>query len=294
MKELWSRTADMFKMMTIYDFIDILAVGVLIFLAYRFISGRRAGKLAVGIAVIIFLSIASNVFHLNTMSFLFSNLFQVGIIAIIIVFQPELRSALEKMGGVKEYINHVSLNKSEKHLADCIDIVCDAVCDMALDKTGALIVFERSTKLGDIIKSGTLINADLSVNLIKNIFYKNSPLHDGAMVIRDNRIISAKCMLPLSTKSSMDSEEFATRHRAAIGMSENSDAVVVVVSEQTGIISITYGGNIDRDYDYRKLHDALLHFLTQTPAQNPNGERKGGFLPKKKQKNVKGDQSGQE
>lgn len=282
MSELWNNIVDMFKMMTIYDFIDILAVGVLIFIAYRFISGRRAGKLALGIAVIIILSIISNLINLNTMSFLFSNLFQVGIVALIVVFQPELRSALEKMGGVKEYINHVSLNKSEKHVTECIDIVCDAVCDMALDKTGALIVFERSTKLGDIIKSGTIVNADLSVNLIKNIFYKNSPLHDGAMVIRDYRIVSAKCMLPLSTKSSMDSEEFATRHRAAIGMSENSDAIVVVVSEQTGIISITHGGNIDRGYDYRRLHDALLRYLTQTPAQNTGNEKKGGLFSKKK------------
>lgn len=273
MIEFWNNIADMFKMMTIYDLIDILAVSVLIFLAYRFISVRRAGKLTIGIAIIIILSVLSNIFHLNTMSFIFSNLFQVGIVALIVVFQPELRSALEKVGGVREYINHVSLNKSEKHVAECIDIICNAVCDMALDKTGALIVFERAEKLDDVIKSGTIVNADLSVNLIKNIFYKNSPLHDGAMVIRDFRIISAKCMLPLSTKSSMASEEYATRHRAAIGMTEVSDAVVVVVSEQTGVISVTHGGGIEREYDYRKLHETLEGFLT--PSSQNAGEKKG-------------------
>jgi len=273
MKEMWKSLLDIFSRMTIFDFIDIFIVGLLIFLAYRFISERRAGKLALGIIMLVALATLSEILKLRTIAFLMSNLFQVGIIAIIIVFQPELRSALEKVGGVQEYINQVASGKDGNHMNDCIDVICSAVCDMSLDKTGALIVFERSTKLGDIIKSGTLVDADISANLIKNIFYKNSPLHDGAMIIRDGRIRAAKCMLPLTTNPKID-REFATRHRAAIGMSENSDAVVVVVSEQTGIISIAYKGELTRNYDYRKLHDTLVGYLIQTPANNAGAERK--------------------
>ncbi len=273
MKEMWNTLMDMFGRMTIFDLIDILVVGILIFLAYRFISERRAGKLAFGILVIVLIAAVSELFQLRTIAFLMSNLFQVGMIAIIIVFQPELRSALEKMGGVQEYINQVASNKDEKHIHDCIDTICSAVCDMSLDKTGALIVFERSTKLGDIIKSGTLVDAGISANLIKNIFYKNSPLHDGAMIIRDCRIRAAKCMLPLTSNPKID-REFATRHRAAIGMSENSDAVVVVVSEQTGVISVAYKGELTRNYDYRKLHDTLLGYLIQKDVNELKGDRK--------------------
>lgn len=285
MKEIWSNLTDMFGRMTIFDFVDILVVGILIFLAYRFISERRAGKLAFGILILIAVAVLSEFLQLRTIGFLLSNLFQVGIIAIIIVFQPELRSALEKVGGVQEYINHVASNKDEKHINECIEVICSAVCDMSLDKTGALIVFERSTRLGDIIRSGTIVDADISANLIKNIFYKNSPLHDGAMIIRDCRIRAAKCMLPLTTNPKID-REFATRHRAAIGMSENSDAVVVVVSEQTGIMSVAYKGELTRNYDYRKLHDTLAGYLIQTQSSAPNKDKKSRFkVRSKKNKN---------
>ena len=280
MKELWVNLVETFKAMTVFDFIDIAVVAGLIFIAYKFIRERRAGKLAFGIVVLVAVAGLSEVLNLRTVGFVMSNLFQVGVIALIIVFQPELRSALEKMGGVREYINHVGTNRDEKHVNECIESVCNAVCDMSLDKTGALIVFEKSTRLGDIVKSGTLVNADISANLIKNIFYKNSPLHDGAMIIRDCKIISAKCMLPLTTNSEADSE-YATRHRAAIGMSENSDAVVVVVSEQTGIISVAYRGELTRNYDYRKLYTTLVTHLVQTPVVNQDGDRRAKRRTKK-------------
>lgn len=271
MAEFWNNFVNMIKMMTIFDAIDIFIVSILLYVAYKFIRERRAGKLAFGVLMLIIVELLSEIFNLRTIGFLMENLFQVGIIALIIVFQPELRTALEKVGGVREYINPVGARDS-KHLAEKVEMICNAVCDMSLDKTGALIVFERSTKLGDIIKSGTIVNADISVRLIKNIFYKNSPLHDGAMIIRDGRIYSAKCMLPLTTSNQTDSE-YATRHRAAIGMSENSDAVVVVVSEQTGIISIAVGGELKRNYDYRSLYNALMQYLAQAP-QNQKEKRK--------------------
>ena len=270
MAEIWSRFIDMIKMMTIFDAIDIFIVSILIYLAYRFIRERRAGKLAFGVLMLIVVEILSQVLNLRTIAFLMENLFQVGLIALIVVFQPELRTALEKVGGVREYINPVGA-KDAKHFAEKVETICNAVCDMSLDKTGALIVFERSTKLGDIIKSGTLIDADISSNLIRNIFFKNSPLHDGAMIIRNGRIHSAKCMLPLTTNTQID-REFATRHRAAIGMSENSDAVVVVVSEQTGVISIAVGGELKRNYDYRSLYNDLMKYLN--PDQQTGKEKR--------------------
>lgn len=280
MNELLSRFAEIFKSMTVFDFIDIAVVAGLIFVAYKFIRERRAGKLAFGIVMLIVLAGLSELLNLRTVGFVMSNLFQVGLIALIIVFQPELRSALEKMGGVREYINHVGANKEENQMAENIESVCNAVCDMSLDKTGALIVFERKTNLDDIIKSGTLVNADISSNLIKNIFYKNSPLHDGAMIIREGRIISAKCMLPLTANSSADSE-YATRHRAAIGMSEASDAIVIVVSEQTGIISVAIKGELDRNYDYRKLYTTLTAHFSQAQQPSAEGDRRSKRRTKK-------------
>jgi len=275
MAELWQNFLDMVKMMTIFDLVDIFIVAALIYVAYKFIRERRASKLAFGVVMLIVVEIVSSLFNLKALGFLMETLFQVGIIALIIVFQPELRTALEKVGGVRELINPV-VSRDAKHVSEYVEVVAHAVCDMSLDKTGALIVFERSTKLGDTISSGTVVNADISCNLIKTIFFKNSPLHDGAMVIRDGRIYSAKCMLPLTKNQSID-KEFATRHRAAIGMSENSDAVVVVVSEQTGVISVAVEGELKRNYDYRSLYNELIHLLAQAPsvAKEKNGGKKG-------------------
>jgi len=272
MAEYWQTFLSTVKSMTIFDLIDILIVTVLIYVAYKFLRERRASKLALGVLTLVIVQIISSIFNLRTIGFLMQTLFQVGIIALIIVFQPELRTALEKVGGVRELINPV-VTKDSKHITENIETVCNAVCDMSLDKTGALIVFERTTKLGEYISSGTIVNADISANLIKTIFFKNSPLHDGAIIIRDGRIHSAKCMLPLTKNNQID-KEFATRHRAAIGMSENSDAVVVVVSEQTGVISVACKGELKRNYDYRTLYNELVRLLVQTqPApKDKNGK----------------------
>ena len=282
MAAFWQSFLNMIKAMTIFDLIDILVVTILFYVVYKFIRERRASKLAFGVIMLILIEILSVLFKLRTLSFLMENVLQVGVIALIIVFQPELRTALEKVGGVREFINPVGGAKDSKQMIECIEMICNAVCDMSLDKTGALIVFERSTRLGDTIGSGTLVNADISSNLIKTIFFKNSPLHDGAIIIRDCRIYSAKCMLPLTKNTQID-KEFATRHRAAIGMSENSDAVVVVVSEQTGVISIAVGGELKRNYDYRTLYNELVHYLVQTPVANKERHAK-------KKKNDKSDE----
>ena len=200
---------------------------------------------------------------MHAMQFLMQNVFQVGVIAVIIVFQPELRSALEKVGAEPfkslRSIGESKAGESSQTIA-MITSLTEAVCDMSLDKTGALIVIERTTKLGDIIKSGTIINANPTAFLIRNIFFNKAPLHDGAMVIRDNRLYAAGCFLPLSTNGDII-KDLGTRHRAAIGMSENSDAVIVVVSEETGTISIALEGQLKRNFSYNTLKSELVSLL---------------------------------
>lgn len=249
--------------MDILDLLDIGLVWILLYLAYKFIRERRAGKLAVGVVILFALQALGEFWNLSAMKFILENVFQVGLIALIIVFQPELRSALEKVGGEPfRGIKNLTDAKDVALYTDAIDNLCEAVCDMSLDKTGALIVIERYTKLGEFIRSGTEINADISSYLLKNIFFNKAPLHDGAVIIRSTRIAAAGCFLPLSTNTDIV-KDLGTRHRAAIGMSENSDAVVIVVSEETGVISIAQNGRLTRNYDYTRLHKELTNIMLE-------------------------------
>ena len=245
------------------DLIDIAIVAFVFYYVYKFIRERRAGKLAAGILILILVLLLSSILEMHALGFILSNVFQVGIIALIIVFQPELRSALEKVGEEPlKGLRNIGDSKSQgsAQTLAMIGEVTQAVCDMSLDKTGALIVIERSTKLGDIIKSGTIVNANPTAFLIRNIFFNKAPLHDGAMVIRGDRIYSAGCFLPLSTNDDII-KDLGTRHRAAIGMSENSDAVIIVVSEETGTISIALEGQLKRNFSYNTLKSELTALL---------------------------------
>lgn len=266
------RLLELFQMMDIIDLIDILLTSVVFYYAIKFIRERRAGKLAIGVILLVLLQLASTAFELPVIGFLMQNLFQVGIISMIVLFQPELRSALEKIGGVQvggiRGIINPNDQKHKEHLSQTVESICMAVCDLALDKTGALIVFERSTKLGEYIRSGTVVNADISPRLIKNIFFNKSPLHDGAVIIREDRLYAAGCFLPLPTNNNIN-RDFGTRHRAAIGMSENSDAIVVVVSEESGTISLAKEGELHRNYDYRTLYNQLMEELSPSRVAMP-------------------------
>ena len=258
---------------SIFDILDIAIVSVIFYYIFKFISDRRAGRLAVGIILILATLFASDVFNMHTLNFLLTNVVQVGIIGILIVFQTELRSVLEKMGG-RSFIG--SLNKRGGDMAklmECINNVSAACDDFSNDKTGALIVFERSTKLGDVIRTGTIINSDPAVFLIKNIFYNKAPLHDGALIIRDFKLCSAGCFLPLSQNENIV-KDLGTRHRAAIGMSEISDSIVVVVSEETGTISIAHNGVLTRDYDSKSLRDELVKILIGDEANKTKQNKK--------------------
>ena len=244
------------------DFLDILFVSVMIYYVVKFIRDRRASKLAIGVFLILLILLLSEVLGMRAVDFLLSNIVQVGLIALIIVFQPELRSALEKVGGssFKAFKNYVAPKDTEHSKAEGIANICEPARELSREYTGALIVIERNTPLGDIIKTGTVVNADICVSMLKNIFFNKAPLHDGAVIIRNNRIYAAGCFLPMSTNDDII-KDLGTRHRSAIGMSENSDAVVVVVSEETGTISVALNGELRRNYDYNTLKYELTTLL---------------------------------
>lgn len=261
------------KSVSLLDVIDIVCVAFLLYYVYKFIRDRRAGKLALGVAFIILFLILSDLLEMHALQYILTNVFQVGLITLVIVFQPELRSALEKMGDESlRGFRSISEQKNAASAETLISSICSAVADMSSAHTGALIVIEGTTKLGDLILTGTVINADASSFLIKNIFFDKSPLHDGALIVRDGRLYAAGCLLPLSAKSDIV-RDLGTRHRAAIGMSENSDALVIVVSEETGIVSVAHDGVLKRRFSAKMLESELRAFLIPSDETPSVGKR---------------------
>ena len=261
LKNGWEDILHIISGIKIQDCIDIFCVSIILFCVYKFVRERRAGKLALGVLLVFLIQLASNLFDMYLLQYLLQNLFQVGIILSGILFQPELRSFLEKMGGQSiKGLRGIGEARNSQETLHMIDEVVSAVVDMSESKTGALIVFERGTRLGDLILTGTVINADPVDFLIKNIFFNKAPLHDGALIVRANRLYAAGCLLPLSVNPDII-KDLGTRHRAAIGMSENSDAVVVVVSEETGVVSIALEGALTRGFNKDTLTDALRRYL---------------------------------
>ncbi|MBQ7226568.1 MAG: diadenylate cyclase CdaA [Clostridia bacterium] len=260
-----------FRLFTAFDFFDLIDIAILaivIFSIYQFIKERRAGKLALGVALLFAFVIVCEVLNLHAMQFLLGNLFESGIIVLAIIFQPELRSALEKMGDTSiKGIKNIGEQRNATPTGTLIEEFTEAVFDLAKTKTGALIVFERNTKLGEIILTGTVINAQFSGNLLKSIFFNKAPLHDGAVVIRSNRIHSAACILPLESDRDLF-KDLGTRHRAAIGISEVSDCVAVVVSEETGIVSIAHEGNIYRNFTKTSMKSTLQEYLVKGSGES--------------------------
>ena len=244
--------------MRISDIVDILIMAYIIYKAIGFMLESRAGQLAKGFIVLFFIYFIANWWNLIAIKWVLSRFVNYIIIAIAIIFQPELRRILERVGHTKLLGTQGDL--SDEPIENCIDKVCRAAGNMQENRIGALIVFERSTQLGEIINTGTVINAERSVSMVGNIFFPKSPLHDGAMIIRDGKLYAAGCILPLTQREDISSQ-LGTRHRAAIGMTENSDAVVLVVSEETGIISIVSNGKITRNYNSMSAAEELRHLL---------------------------------
>lgn len=269
-RELIGDLLRAFMDMDLIDLLDIFIISLLFYWVVRFIRDRRAGKLAAGVVVILVIQLVGSLLDLTAVNYLLHNVVQIGITALIVIFQPEIRDVLEKMGGVRNLIPH-SESKDVVLVKNTVRSVCEAACDMSSDQTGALIVLERTTGLEEYVCSGTLIGAEVTKQLLKNIFFNKAPLHDGAVIIKNNRIQSAGCKLPLASRN-IDLD-FGTRHRAAIGMSERSDAVVVVVSEETGTISLAIGGELKRNYDYTRLYNELIELMMPRQLSDIVGER---------------------
>ena len=243
----WNQIIYALSIIRVFDVIDILVMAFIIYKAIDFLRQSRAGQLVKGFIILLVVYAAAKFMKLAVLDWTLSNIVNSLIIAVAVIFQPELRRILEQVGRTK--ISHGQFfDNGIDSVSDCIDRVCKAAGFMQEKKIGALIVFERTTQLGEIINTGTVLDASPSVSVVNNIFFPKSPLHDGAMIVRDGRIYAAGCILPLTNNTDINSQ-LGTRHRAAIGMSENSDAVVLVVSEETGIMSIVEGGKITRNYN---------------------------------------------
>ena len=257
---------EQLKSIRVVDVLDILIVAFVFYYIFQFMRKRRAGKLLAGIVLLIVLLLVSEVAQMKALNFILTNVFSVGILSLIIVFQPELRSFLEKVGGTTFHNFKGKLDKTQDHaLSSVVREVCIAAEYFSKTKTGALIVFERSVKLEEQVRSGTVLDAAVSSYLLENVFFNKSPLHDGAVIISNHRLHAAGCVLPLSENQSLG-KELGTRHRAGIGMSEQSDAVVLIVSEETGVISVASDGELSRGFDRNTLQTHLLGRLTAEDA----------------------------
>lgn len=268
------------------DAVDIIIVAFLIYGVIKLVRETRAGQLVKGLFLLVILFIISSYFNLVMVSRVLAYFFQFAFVAILIVFQPEIRKALEQVGrnNVGQSIAAVVTGRDRSYdraqIRKAINAVVDGVGILQQLKMGALIVFERKTKLGDIIETGTQINCEPSGQIVGNIFFNKAPLHDGAMIIRDGMIHAAGCILPL-TKNTSVSAELGTRHRAALGVSEESDAVVVVVSEETGQISVAVNGVLARRFTRDTLRDVLEGYLI--PQEEASTvRRKFGVLKSKR------------
>lgn len=268
------------------DAVDIIIVAFLIYGVVKLVRETRAGQLVKGLFLLVILFIISSYFNLVMVSRVLAYFFQFAFVAILIVFQPEIRKALEQVGrnnvgqSIAAVVTGRDRSNDRAQIRKAINAVVDGVGILQQLKMGALIVFERKTKLGDIIETGTQINCEPSGQIVGNIFFNKAPLHDGAMIIRDGMIHAAGCILPL-TKNTSVSAELGTRHRAALGVSEESDAVVVVVSEETGQISVAVNGVLARRFTRDTLRDVLEGYLIPQEEASPV-RRKFGVLKSKR------------
>ena len=258
--DFFNKIVSVFSTFSITDFLDVALVALIIYICIRIIRETRAIQLAKGLIYLAVVYGLVTLLNMEASSFLFRTIFSNILIILVVLFSPELRHILEQVGhaatakSIKSII-HPGVAVELAEINDCISAVCKACSDMSDNKIGALICFENNTMLGDVINTGTEVHAKASKELIENIFFPKSPLHDGAMVIRDGEIYAAGCILPLTKKTV--STALGTRHRAGIGLSEQSDAIVIIVSEETGAISIVRNGILERDVSVGDLRDVL-------------------------------------
>lgn len=263
----WNQIVYSVSNIRVFDFLDIAIIAFLVYKAIEFLRNSRAGQLVKGIVILLVAYALASWWELAVLRWLLNIIVDSAVIALAVIFQPELRRILEKVGHTR--FSASSSQEGERKISSCIDEVCKSVAVMQEKKIGALIVFEHTTQLGEIINTGTVVDAEASAAMVSNIFFPKSPLHDGALIVRDGRLYAAGCILPL-TESRQVSSQLGTRHRAAIGMTENSDAVVLVVSEETGIISIVKNGEIKRNYTAVSANAELRRQLISAPEAKDN------------------------
>lgn len=272
---------EILRSIRVQDVLDILIVAYLVYKLIDLLRETRAGQLIKGVLGIILVYVLAKAFQLRAVSAIIRYLITYGVFALLIIFQPELRKILERLGRtrfslaqLRKTLNNLggSANSFEysSNMMRCINAICDSCAMLSKERIGALIVIERSTRLGDIIATGTLVDANPTAELIKNIFFPNSPLHDGAMVIREGRIHAAGCFLPLSNNYDI-SRTLGTRHRAALGMSEVSDALIVIVSEETGAISVAKDGKLNLRLTVNSLNSILCDELLSEYKEGKGG-----------------------
>ena len=268
------------------DAVDILIVALLFYYLFRLFRQSRSGQLVKGVVILLIMFAISAIANLTMVRFILKSVFEFFVIILVVVFQPELRQGLERLGRSNKTLRNFmnSNNQSpETFVMKAISDVADSCAIFSKSRTGALIVFERNSLLNEIAGTGTTLNSETSPALLGNIFFNKAPLHDGAMIIREGKILSAGCILPL-TKSLDVSPDLGTRHRAAIGLSEECDAVVVVVSEETGNISIALGGRLTRDYNRNTLYDRLVELII--PGENERSNLFSSIFRSRKEKKV--------
>ena len=266
--------------------LDVFSLAAILFFIYRFAVKRRAFKLVMGVVLFLLVMLIVDATELTALKFVFGDFRQLGVIAILIIFQPELRSALEKIGGTTyegiQNINHGGENGDASNSRKMAEAIAAAAQDLSEINYGALIVIERENSLDEYKAGGAYLDGAVTADALKSIFYKGATLHDGAVIIRDGRIEYARCVLPMTSRVDIPSE-LGTRHRAALGTTEKSDAIVVIVSEESGIISLSLNGELERGYT-RDTLSARLDELFNPSAEAARGGKKGGRKTKKRTK----------
>lgn len=268
---LMSKFLHIISKVSVNDVIDVLIIAYILYKMLMFIRDTRAEQLFKGVIILLVLTQVSGFFKLHTLYWVLVKILEVGFILPFIIFQPELRAALEHLGrnmGKMKFGNNSSTKEVEIY-DKIIDSILDSVYDMASRRIGALLVLEGNTKLNEIVETGTRIEGDISMQLLCNIFIPNTPLHDGAVVIRDMKIKSAACFLPLTQRKDLN-KSLGTRHRAGIGVSEVSDCLTLIVSEETGGVSIARSGKIYRDITRERLNNILKNFYRHKSQEGSN------------------------
>lgn len=260
-QEFWNRIPQI----GVNDIIDILIVAFLFYTVMRLIRSTSAARVARSILLLLVVTGLTEIFKLYTLNWILSKILEIGVIALVIMFQPELRRMLERFGG-RFFTNLISSGGVASPEQQAIEATVAACEIMSKEKVGALLIFERSMPLDEYFKTGTIVDAKVSDQLLRNLFFKNSPLHDGAVIVRGSRVAAAGCVMPLTENTHLPSD-IGTRHRAGIGSSEVSDAVVVIVSEETGTISVAIGGMLKRHLAPKTLEKLLVSELISEPEQ---------------------------